>query len=131
MTTKNKIAVWGHWILGLLAAAMAAQSLWAIVGNYVFMAGHARFGRQVLYTDFQFAVLGTVCALCAWGILQWRPWGHVLALGIFAFEVYVGGLALLVGDSGPLYLIGACLVLTWLSLPSVRSAYWGKVQAKS
>ena len=82
MATKNKIVIWGHWVVGLLAAAIAAQSLWAIVGNYVFMAGRARFRLQVLHADFQFVVIGTVCALCAWGILKWRPWGHVLALGL-------------------------------------------------
>jgi hypothetical protein len=128
MTPAGKVAIWGHWIVGLLAAAIAATCIWGIIGNTVSMDRGARFGPQVLIADSQFAVLGLICALCAWGILRWRPWGHLLALGIFAFELFAGGLALLVGDSGPLYPLVACLVLGWLVLPSVRSAYWRKVQ---
>lgn len=129
MTRTGKVAIWGHWIVGLLAAAIAATSIGGIVGNAISMGRGARFGPQVLIADSQFAVLGLICALCAWGILRWRPWGHVLALGIFAFEFLVGGLALLVGDSGPLYPFVAFLVLIWLVLPSVRSAYWRRIPA--
>jgi hypothetical protein len=128
MTPSSKIVTWGHWIVGLLAAAIAAASIWGIVGNAVSMERGKRFGPQVLIADSQFAVLGVICALCAWGILKWRPWGHVLALAIFTFELFAGGLALLVGDSGPLYFLVACLVLSWLMLPSVRSAYWRRVR---
>jgi hypothetical protein len=124
----SKVVIWGHWIVGLLAAAIATQNIWGIVGNTVSMERGARFGPQVLSADSSFAVLGMICALCAWGILTWRPWGHVVALVIFTFEVFVGGLAALVGDSGPLYPIAACLILSWLLLPSVRSAYWRRVQ---
>jgi hypothetical protein len=128
MTPTGKVVVWGHWIVGLLAAATTVASIWGIVGNTVSMERGARFGPQVLIADSQFAVLGMICALCTWGILRWRPWGHVLALGIFTFELFVVGLALLVGDSGPLYPLVASLVLSWLVLPSVRSAYWRRVQ---
>jgi len=124
----SKIVIWGHWIVGLLAAALAAQSIWGIVGNTISMDRGARLGPQVLNADFMFVALGVVCGLCAWGILKWRSWGHALALGIFTFEVLVGGLAALVGDSGLLYPVAACLVLSWLLLPSVRSAYWAKAQ---
>jgi len=124
----SEIVIWGHWIVVLLAAAIAAESIWGIVGNMVSMERGARFGPRVLNADFMFVVLGLVCGLCAWGILKWRPWGHALALGIFTFEVLVGGLAALVGDSGLLYPVAACLVLSWLLLPSVRSAYWAKAQ---
>jgi hypothetical protein len=128
MTPTGKVVIWGHWIVGLLAAAITVASIWGIVGNTVSMERGARFGPQVLIADSQFAVLGMICALCAWGILRWHPWGHVLALGIFTLELFVGGLALLAGDSGPLYPLVACLVLSWLVLPSVRSAYWRRVQ---
>jgi hypothetical protein len=128
MTPTGKVVVWGHWIVGLLAAAITVANIWGIVGNTVSMERGARFGPQVLIADSLFAVFGMICGLCAWGILRWRPWGHVLALGIFTFEVFVGALALLVGDSGPLYPLVACLVLSWLVLPSVRSAYWRRVQ---
>jgi len=128
MTRTGKVVTWGHWIVGLFAAALTFQSIWGIVGNTVSMERGARFGSQVLIADSQFAILGIICALCAWGILRWRSWGHVLALCISALELFVGGLALLVGDSGPLYPLVACLVLTWLVLPSVRSAYWQRVQ---
>ena len=120
----SKTVIWGHWIVGLLAAAITAQSIWGIVGNAASTERGARFGPQVLNADSEFAVLGMICALCSWGILRWRPWGHVLALAIFTIEVLIGGLAALVGDSGPLYPIAACLVLSWLLLPSVRAAYW-------
>jgi hypothetical protein len=94
MTPTGKAVIWGHWIVGLLAAAITVASIWGIVGNTVSMEHGARFGPQVLIADSQLAVLGMICALCAWGILRWRPWGHVLALGIFTVELFVGGLAL-------------------------------------
>ena len=128
MTLAGKIVTWGRWIVGLLAAAITATSIWGIVGNTVSMKPAARFGSQVLVADFQFVVLGVTCGLCAWGILRWRTWGHVLALVVFTLELFVGGLALFVGDSGPLYPFTACLVLSWLLLPSVRAAYWRKVR---
>jgi hypothetical protein len=112
---------------GSLAAVIAAASIWGIVGNTVSMECRARFGPQALNADSHFAVLGMVCALCAWGILRWRPWGHALALGIFSFEFFVGALALFAGDSGPFYPFVACLVLSWLLLPSVRPAFWRRV----
>jgi hypothetical protein len=113
MTPTGKVVVWGHWIVGLLAAAITVANIWGIVGNTVSMERGARFGSQVLIADSLFAVFGMVCGLCAWGILKWRAWGHVLALGIFAIQLFVGGFALLVGDSGPLYPLIACLTLSW------------------
>jgi hypothetical protein len=124
----TKLVNWGHWVVGLLAAAIAAADIWGIVGNTVSMDRGARFAPQVQNADAMFAFLALICAMCAWGILQWRPWGHLLAVVIFAFEVFAGGLAALAGDSGLLYPIAACAVLTWLLVPSVRSAYWGKAQ---
>jgi hypothetical protein len=124
----SKIVIWGHWIVGLLAAALAAQSIWGIVGNTISMDRGARLGPQVLRADSMFAVLAVIWALRGWGILKWRLWGHVLALGIFAFVVFVGGLGAFVEDSGLLYPVAGCVVLSWLLLPSVRSAYWEKVQ---
>jgi hypothetical protein len=120
----RKIAIWGHWIVGLIAAAIAAESIGGIAGNMLSMQGGARFGPQVLYADFQFAIFAVFCALCAWGIIKWRRWAHLMALGVFAFEVYASGLAMLVGDAGPLYFVTACFVMIWLLLPSVRRAYW-------
>jgi hypothetical protein len=124
----SKIVTWGHWIVGLLAVAIAAESIWVIVGNTVFIGRISGFSSRLMDANIQFVVLGAVCALCALGIFKWRPWGHVLALCIFAFEALIGGEAALVGDSGLLYPIAACLVLCWLLLPSVRSAYWHRVQ---
>jgi hypothetical protein len=70
MTSTGKIVIWGHWIVGLLAAAIAATSIWGIIGNTVSMERGARFGPQVLIADSQFVVLGMICAFCAWGILR-------------------------------------------------------------
>ncbi len=92
MTPTGKVVVWGHWIVGLLAAAITVANIWGIVGNTVSMEHGARFGPQVLIADSLFAVFGMICGLCAWGILRWRPWGHVLALGIFTLEKVVDSL---------------------------------------
>lgn len=120
----SKIVTWGHWIVGLLAAAVAAEIIGGIIDSTVRMYRAGGFGLEDsgwIFLGFGFAL---VCALCAWGILRWRSWGHVLAVGISAFALFVGNEALLVGDSGPLFPIAALLVLVWLLLPSVRAVYW-------
>ena len=94
------------------------------MAKVLYMDRSARFSSGVLNADSLLVVLGTVCMMCAWGVLKWRPWGHALALALFGFEFVIGGRALLVGDSGLLYPAAACLVLSWLLLPRVRAAYW-------
>lgn len=126
----SKVAMWGRWIVALMAAALAGESVWAIADNTFSMERGARFGPRVPWADLEFAILGVISALCAWGIIKWRPWAHAVAFGIFGFELLSGGLAVLVGDSDDLlYPIAAFLILAWLLIPSVRAAYWRRLQS--
>jgi hypothetical protein len=111
--------------VGLLAAAMAAEIIWGTIESAV------RLRRTIDPVDWEWSLLpflfGVICALCAWGILRWRSWGYVLAVGISAFALFVGTEAFLMGDSGAVFPIVVLLVLTWLLLTPVRVAYWRRV----
>jgi hypothetical protein len=123
----SKLVIWGHWVVGLIFASVAAECVWEIVGALIIRG--ARFGPRWPDAAFLIAVSGVVFGLCSWGILKWRPWGHALAIGVSAFEAFVGSWAALVGDTGSLFPITAALVLIWLLLPPVRAAYWQRVQS--
>ena len=120
----SKIANWGHWVVVLLACAMAVESIWAIIQNTVSMSRADGVSSRILGANFLFLALALVSALCAWGIFKWRSWGYVLALGISAFELFVGVEAVMVGDISVLFPLAPLLVVFWLLLPSVRVAYW-------
>ena len=124
----SKIVVWGHWVVGLLATAMAAEIVWGIIDSAV-RTDKTAIGSVGLEWRLMVSAFGLICALCAWGILRWRPWGHALAVGISAFELFVGTEAMLVGDTGPLFPVAALLVLIWLLLTPVRVTYWRRVQS--
>jgi hypothetical protein len=123
----SKLVIWGHWIVALISASLAAGCIWEIVGASIIR--DARFGPRSLDANFPIAVVGVVYGLCSWGILKWRRWGHALAIGVSAFVSFVGSWAALVGDTGSLFPITAVLVLIWLLLPPVRAAYWQRVQS--
>ena len=103
---------------------MAAESVWAIIHNTVSMSRADGVSPRILDANFLFLALAFVSALCAWGIFKWRSWGYVLALGISAFELFVGVEAVMVGDISVLFPLAPLLVVFWLLLPSVRVAYW-------
>ena len=125
----SKIVNWGHWVVGLLACAIAVESIWAIIHNTVAM-GRSRgetFGAIISDANVLFFCLALATALCAWGIFRWQSWGYVLALGISAFELFAGAEAVMVGDASPLFPLVPLLVVVWLLLPAVRAAYWRQV----
>lgn len=124
----TKIASWGRWIVGLVAVAIAAGCWGGVVYDLISTPHEARFVLQVLAAILGLGSFGALAFFCAWGVVKWQRWGHLLALGLFGFELYSGGLALLIGDSGPLYPLAACTILVWLLLPSVRREYWRKEQ---
>ena len=80
MTPTGKVAIWGHWIVGLLAAAIAGTSIWGIVGNTVSMDRGARFGAQVLIADSQLAVLGLIATPPALGVITSLSIGEPLVI---------------------------------------------------
>src|SRR5271170_2264297 len=127
----SKIANWGHWVVVLLACAMAVESIWAIIQNTVSMSRADGVSSRILGANFLFLALALVSALCAWGIFKWRSWGYVLALGISAFELFVGAEAALVGDTTPLFPLAPFCVVVWLLLPTVRAAYWRRASVRS
>lgn len=103
---------------------MTVESIWAITRNTVSMGRGERLSPVVLEANFLLLALAFVSALCAWGIFRWRSWGYVLALGISAFELFVGTEAAMIGDVSPLFPLAPLLVVVWLLLPTVRMAYW-------
>ena len=123
----SKLVIWGRLVVALISASIAALCICEIMGPLIITG--ASFGSRSLDADFLIAIFGVVFGLCSWGILKWRPWGHALAIGVSAFEAFVGSWAALVGDTGSLFPITAALVLIWLLLPPVRAAYWQRVQS--
>jgi hypothetical protein len=128
-SSVSKIVNWGRWVVALLACAMAAESVWAIIHNTVSMSRADGVSPRILDANFLFLALAFVSALCAWGIFKWRSWGYVLALGISAFELFVGVEAAMVGDVSVLFPLAPFLVVVWLLLPTVRVAYWRRTSA--
>ena len=126
----SKIVNWGHWIVTLLACAMAVESIWAVIHNTVSMGRSETFSPR-LEANFLFVVLALISALCAWGIFRWRSWGYLLALAVCAFELFTGTAAVMVGDISPLFLLAPLLVVVWLLIPTVRAAYWRQAPVQS
>lgn len=120
----SKIVKWGRWVVALLACAMAVESIWAIIRTTVSMGRGGGLSAGILEANFLLFALALVSALCAWGIFRWRSWGYILALGISAFELFVGAEAAVVGEISPLFPLAPLLVVVWLLLPTVRMAYW-------
>jgi hypothetical protein len=122
--SERKIVNWGRWVVTLLACAIAVESISAIIHNAVSASRADGVSPRILRANLVFLALAFVSALCAWGIFKWRSWGYVLALGISAFELFVGVEAAMVGDISVLFPLAPFLVVTWLLLPAVRVAYW-------
>lgn len=125
----SKTVSWGHWVVALLACSMAVESVWAIIHNSVSMSRADGLSPRILEANFPLLILALVSALCAWGIFKWRSWGYGLALGISAFELFIGVEAAMVGDASFLFPLAPFLVVVWLLLPAVRMAYWRRKKA--
>jgi hypothetical protein len=128
---SDRIVSWGHWVVALLACAMAVESVWAIIHSTVPMSRSDGVSPRILEANFLFLALAFASALCAWGIFKWRSWGYVLAFGISAFELIVGVEAAMVGDISVLFPLAPFLVVAWLLLPTVRVAYWRRASVES
>lgn len=65
----SKIVNWGHWIVTLLACAMAVESIWAVIHNTVSMGRGETFSPR-LEATFLFVVLALISALWRMGDIQ-------------------------------------------------------------
>jgi hypothetical protein len=120
----SRLVDWGRWLVSAFFAVIAAVMIWYALGatpRYAVSDPH-----QVRYHFLSSALGCGLLAVCAWGVFQWRIWGHVLALTIciltilldVLFMIAYGTFALNAGLAVPI------LITAWLLLPSVRAAYW-------
>jgi len=138
----NKIVNLGHWIVGLLFAAVGLVCLF-----YTYVQGMpslllmAHGYHAIFFISYPAIILWVPLLLSAWGIGRWKKWGHALGLvqvilllcWCVRWLVYVGMQN--VGMRGVIriellraFLIGVC-VLGWFVLPAVRHRYWREVAA--
>jgi peptidoglycan/LPS O-acetylase OafA/YrhL len=122
----SKLVNWGHWIVGI---AFASSGLGFLFGRGVSDAVRAVRGQQPFYS-FDMVVLTCVpILLCAWGILNWRDWGHKLAillslLGLVSLVLALSALGIHeLGSSFVSSAVSAIAILIWLLLPAVRLEY--------
>ena len=74
-----------------------------------------------------FAVATPLCVayvIAGWGILNWKNWSRILALVLNWINLVLAALQIgRIGVEGVLSALVSCLVLWWLSMPTVKLAF--------
>ena|SRR6266478_2005924 len=74
-----------------------------------------------------FAVVIPLCVIyviAGWGILNWKNWSRILALALNWINLVLAALQIRqIGVEGILSGMASCLVLWWLSMPTVKRAF--------
>ena len=118
----SKIVNWGHW---LVAAIFAANGVLTYGSELSEALTNALKTQASFYPVYLNAIECVAFLLCAWGIMKWRLWAHILGillsgieLAILLFAAFVGSLV----DYDPrVWALPAVIfsVLIWLLLPAV------------
>src|ERR1700731_4588272 len=126
----SKVVTWGHWVVGLLFAAVGIDCLfYAYVQGVPGLAIMAHGYRPNFFISYPTIILWIPLFFSTWGIWKWRRWGHVLAMVVCSFLIlttmYRFASLRASGFIGT-EIIGSlivCSILTWLLLPTVRAKY--------
>ena len=131
----TKIVNWGHWVAGGVFAAMGLKYFFEGVLSVPTLIRILR-GESFSYYISGGVVLWIPFLLCAWGILQWRRWGHTLALVLCSILMLSVGhwlTSVRMQSLNPYEILVTVLtgcIFLWLLLPGVRTLYWrGNVTA--
>jgi len=136
----SKLVNWGHWLVGGAFAALGLSYFYH-ASQFVPLLIRILRGENLSYYLPASLVLWIPLLLCAWGIWNWKGWGHVLALFLAALALcwcvrwlfYIGlhdfgGRGYIRAEFLRIILILVC-ILAWLLLPAVRHRYWPKESA--
>lgn len=124
----SNIVNWGHWLVGMLFAALGLDSLWHTVMKFPNLLH--QYPGEITYVILNDAMFWGITLICAWGILKWRWWGRALGITLALLWVALGSWISIGFQSGikpnfywVLATLIACSVLVWFFVPRVRSEY--------